>query len=412
VKLVGRIPVEPLEEERLVNIERHVVANAKLGPAEAAPRRSIMYLAAFSAAAAAALLGWQLRGQGTHVTPAAPEHFAIATDPQHSTLALDDVGAIIASDAGSTFDVTRETGKVIVKMAKGKLDLSVEHREGRLLVVRAGDTDIEDVGTKFSVAWDGVGEVDVRVREGEVKVKHGRNETLVAKGQEWRPSGLVAITEVAETGSAAVAAASGSNATTTTTTTTGSAAIVIATKEPPHVLHDREAAVPTPARPVRHVERTEEAAPVLGEPIAPASRAAAAATPSDPYLDLKASIKKQPIVGDPRIDGAGDAAAEIARLKKTAYSPTGSDEASQALYRIALLLYKPLHQDAEAMRTLDVYRRRFNAGKELSAVLWLRVRITCGRTIDEECRKAAYSYQHLVPTGDAADVAIRITNAQ
>jgi hypothetical protein len=402
VKLVGRIPVEPLDEERLVNIERHVVANAKLGPVEQSPRRHYLFAGALVAAAAAAVLGWKLRGEPVHVAPQVAQHFAVTTDPQHGTLALDDAGATIASDAGTTFDVTREPGKVIVKMTKGKLDLAVEHREGRLLVVRAGDTDVEDVGTKFSVAWDGIGDVDVRVREGEVKVRHASQEVLVAKGQEWKPSGVLALVdEPAPTAAAAQP------------TTIGSAAIVVATKEPPPILHDHHAAAP-PA-PVRHVERAEESAPVLGEPAAPVNRTAptaASAAPSDPYVDLKQAIKKQPLAGDPRIDGQGDAAAEIGRLKKTAYSPTGGDEASQALYRIAVLLYKPLHQDSEALRTLDVYRRRFEHGKELDAVLWLRVRITCGHAIDDACRQAAYSYQQGAPSGTGASVAIRITNSQ
>jgi hypothetical protein len=402
VKLSGRIPVEPLDEERLVNIERHVVANAKLGPAEARSNRGLMFAGAFAAAAAAALLGWKLRGPAAPPAPEVAQHFAIATDTQRSTLALDDAGAAITSDPGTTFDVTRESGKVIVKMTKGKLDLAVEHREGRLLVVRAGDTDVEDVGTKFSVAWDGVGDVDVRVREGEVKVKHARQEMLVAKGQEWKPSGVIALVDTpAVVASAGSAADSGP----------GSAApIAIATKEPPVVLHDRQAAVPPP---VHREQRVEEPAPppVLGEPIAPKTHATAA-VPSDPYVDLKQAIKKQPLADDPRIDGQGDAAAEIARLKKIAYSPAGGREASAALYRIALLLHKPLHQDAEALRTLDMYRRRFERGTELGAALWLRVRITCGRAIDEECRQASYSYQHAVPNGELAEVAIRITNAQ
>ena len=389
MKLQGRIPVEPLEEERLVNIERRIVANAKIGPSVAAPRRGLFVAGAMLAAAAAALLAWNLRGSDVRIVPPAPQHFAMAD----GTLALDDAGAKIASTAGTSYDVTRDGTKVIINMTKGKLDLAVEHRDDRLLVVRAGDVDVEDVGTKFSVAWDGVGDVDVRVREGEVKVRHGGHAVLVAKGQEWKPSGVVALVEEPETPVATVAAAP----------------IVVATKDAPVVLHERQTAVPPP---VHHVEKQDTApAPVMGEPVPLPSHAAVAA-PSDPYVDLKQAIKKQPLADDPHVDGAGDAAAEIARLKKVAYSPTGSDEASRALYRIALLLHKPLHQDVEALRTVDVYRRRFVAGKELGAVLWLRVRIECGRAIDDECRKAAYSYQHAVPNGELADVAIRITNAQ
>ena len=48
----------------------------------------------------------------------------------------------------------------------------------------------------------------------------------------------------------------------------------------------------------------------------------------------------------------------------------------------------------------------------LRAALWLLVRMHCGKAIDDDCRKAAYTYQHEVPSGPATDVAIRITNAQ
>ena len=386
MKLQGRIPVEPLEEERLVNIERRIVANAKIGPAEA-PRRHFALAGAVLAAAAAALVAWNLRGTDVRIVPPAPQHFAMAD----GTLALDDAGAKIAATPGTSYDVTRDGNKVVINMTKGTVDLAVEHREGRLLVVRAGDTDVEDVGTKFSVAWDGVGDVDVRVREGEVKVRHGRQAVLVAQGQEWKPSGVIALVEEQPKPAEPTAVAP----------------VVVATKEP--ALHEHQAVVPPPA--VHHVEKTESV-PVMGEPIAPQAARAPVVAPSDPYVDLKQAIKKQPLVDDPHVDGAGDASAEIARLKKIAYSPTGSDEASKALYRIALLLHKPLHQDAEALRTIDIYRRRFRAGKDLGAVLWLQVRIECGRAIDDECRKAAYSYQHAVPTGDLAEVAIRITNAQ
>jgi hypothetical protein len=59
-----------------------------------------------------------------------------------------------------------------------------------------------------------------------------------------------------------------------------------------------------------------------------------------------------------------------------------------------------------------MYRRRFAGGREMHAALWLLVRIHCGKAIDDECRKAAYTYQHEVTSGPATDVAIRITNAQ
>ena len=136
-------------------------------------------------------------------------------------------------------------------------------------------------------------------------------------------------------------------------------------------------------------------------------------TTVDPYVELRTAIRKVPLEFAPNIDGHVDAANEIAKLKKVAYSSaTLGPEASQAMYQIAVLLYRPLGQDAEALRTLDVYTRRFNGGKELHAALWLRVRIECSHAFDESCRRAAYSYQHEQTSGEASSVAIRITNAQ
>ena len=121
-----------------------------------------------------------------------------------------------------------------------------------------------------------------------------------------------------------------------------------------------------------------------------------------------------PLEFAPNIDGHVDAASEIAKLKKVAYSPTTlGPEASQALYQIAVLLYRPLGQDAEALRTLDVYTRRFNGGKELHAAMWLRVRIECSHAFDESCRARRLQLPaRTARPARPASVAIRITNAQ
>jgi hypothetical protein len=248
----------------------------------------------------------------------------------------------------------------------------------------------------------------VRVTEGEVTVTRHQKVDRVVAGNEWTNGTLVAIAAepppVPATAAVVVASADDHP---------GSAAVAVAVKDPPPILHERHAAVPevtAPRKPAAHVAHVD-AQPEPAPHALPRERPVVA--PSDPYVDLKLAIKKQPIAFDPRIDGKADAAAEIARLKKVAYSPTtvGAD-ASQALYRIAVLLHRPLGQDVEALHTLDMYRSRFARGKEMAAALWLRVRIECGHAIDESCRRAAYSYQHEVVTGDAADVAIRITNAQ
>lgn len=378
MKLNKRIQVEPLDEERLTNIERRLVVAVSTARQDAPARRPLAFVTAMLAAAVVALVAWTVHRPAppaiSIAEAPAPQHVAVTTDAEHSTLALDD--ATIVSDPATKFDVTRGPGRVVIEIAHGRLDLAVQHRTGRVLVIHAGDTEIEDVGTHFSVAYDGT-TVDVRVTEGEVRVTRDHRETRVAAGSAWTTTrGLVALADL----------------------------------EPPPVVAPTPVAVVTPPPP--------PPPPIVSHPVhvAVAPRPVEVPVPHiavDPYVELRTAIRTQPIAFDPKIDGKADAAAEIARLKLLAYSPTTvGDQASAALYRIAVLLHRPLGQDAAALSTLELYRRRFTNGKERLAAMWLRVRVACSHTIDEECRSAAYSYQRDVPTGDAADVAIRITNAQ
>jgi hypothetical protein len=387
VKLDKRITVEPLDEERLTNIERKLVVAVSSSRPDPVSRRPLAWVTAMVAVAAvlvAFIAHRPAAPASIAIDEPVPQRVSVATEAEHSTLALDD--ATITSDPATKFDVARTTGRVVIDITHGRLDLAVQHRAGRVLVIRAGDTEIEDIGTRFSVAYDGT-TVDVRVSEGEVRVTHDHHDTRVAAGNAWTTSrGLVALDELQPTAKPATAA--------TTATTATTVAIVT----PP-------APSPPPAPAHRVVVPAHVAVAAAPQPVATA--------PSDPYVELRTAIRMQPIAFDPKIDGKADAANEIAKLKLSAYSPTTvGDDASAALYRIAVLLHRPLGQDAAALGTLELYRRRFTNGKERIAAMWLRVRIACGHTIDEECRSAAYSYQREVPTGDAADVAIRITNAQ
>ena len=79
MKLRDRIKVEPLDEERLTNIERRLVVGVSelsITP-KRAPRGFVLATSGLLAVAAAALLGWKL-----HVVPVvettlpASEHFA------------------------------------------------------------------------------------------------------------------------------------------------------------------------------------------------------------------------------------------------------------------------------------------------------------------------------------------------
>ena len=377
MKLRDRIQVPPLDDERLTNIERRLVVGVSELAHQRAPvaRRGFGFaVAGLVACAAAALIGWKLHAvPATRIPAPVAQHFAVADG---SKISVD--GATLGGTA--SYEVTRDLQRVVVDMKRGSLDLAVVHDPHRTLVIRAADTEIEDVGTRFRVDFDGATGVQVRVTEGEVKVTRHALVVRVAAGNGWTTDrGLLALAEL-------------------------DPVVVAITPAQPAPSAPAPVAPAPIAKPPIHREHHVEVAPVVAEH---------AAIPADPYVELRTAIRKVPLDFAPAIDGRADAATEIAKLKKVAYSPTTlGPEASLALYQIAVLLYRPLGQDAEALRTLDMFQRRFHGGKELRAAMWLRVRIECSHSFDEACRRSAYSYQHDFTYGEASDVAVRITNAQ
>lgn len=389
-KLQARILVEQLTDVRLTNIERRIVIGAAERAPEAVPRRGVAFAAgSVLAVATAALLGWRL-----HTTPAVapvgvePQHFAVADG---SKIAVD--GTTVGGMA--SYAVTRTPGRVEIQLQRGQLELAVVHDPRRALVIHAGDTEIEDIGTKFRVDFDGASALVVRVTEGEVQVTRRGQVARVSAGNAWTTAGgLVAL--------AVLDAPRPTRVASTDLSTPPQLAPHVAPRLAPHVTTTPELGHHEPGgRPLAGVATHVEPRPMP------------AVATVDPYIELRTAIRSVPLELAPSIDGHADAATAIGKLKKIAYSPTTlGPEASAATYQIAVLLYRPLGQEAEALDTLEMYRRRFSGGKEMHAAQWLRVRIECGHAVDEACRRAAYSYQHEVPSGPASDVAIRITNAQ
>ena len=380
MKLANKIPVEQLDEERLTNIERRIVIGVSECTPEHVPRRGFVFAAGgMLAVATAALIGWKLHTV-TVVEQVAitPQHFAVGDGRDGrdgAKVSID--GATLAGTA--SYDVTRTPTRIEIQMQRGSLELAVIHDPHRSLVIHAGDTEIEDIGTKFHVEFDGASTIAVRVAEGEVQVTRRGRVARVSAGNAW----------TTETGTVALAVLD--------------APKVIAAADPVAVPAVTHVSVVVRQPPIHHVE-------AVVPPHVPEPRVVATI---DPYLELRTAIRSVPLELAPAIDGHSDAATEIAKLKKIAYSPTTlGPEASAATYQIAVLLYRPLGQDSEALNTLEMYRRRFAGGKELHAAQWLRVRIECSHTVDEACRRAAYSYQHEVTSGRASDIAIRITNTQ
>lgn len=409
MKLAGRIPVEPLDEERLTRIERGVVTGAvdaaSRGYGFRAPRRHAGRAFAALAVVAAGVVGWTLRGAPASAPGfVEPTPIQVQTDPQRSVLDIGD--ARIESDPATVFTVTRPSGGVLVAMTRGKLELSVGKRGGRPpLIVRAGDTDVIVVGTRFSVDYgDGRGEAFVRVTEGVVRIVHLQQETRVAAGQAWRAgAGLVASAEVPRAETANPPLPGGGDGDPTVAPAHDGTAIALG--RPPDVLHDRKAAVPDAPGVV--AAPPPRMAPPARPPGAGPARPRAAVRPSDPQVDLRSAIRAQRVepaldIGEPRSSSA------VAKYYDIAAHRSG-EEASQAFYSIAAVQYLRLARNADALDTLDAYVRRFPGGKEYRAVLWLRVRILCLDNLDDRCRAAAYTYLHEAPNDPAAHVAEQLT---
>lgn len=415
MKLAGRIPVEPLDEERLTNIERRVVAGAVdaavRGQALRAPHRGFGRAAVAVAIAAAGVIGWALHAPaGGPVGAAAPELRA-ETAAERATLEIGD--ATIQSEPGTAFAVTHPGGGVLIAMARGVVELEVGKRGQRPpLVVRAGDTDVVVVGTHFTVDYgDGTGEVWVRVTEGVVRIVRQQHETRVAAGQQWQTrAGLVAI--AGETRPAAPGAAPGAAPDAAGDARAGAPPQVAAA---PELLRDRRTAAPELLRDHRPAVPDTAAPPPPPPRVAAAPRSASGepgrprAAVRDPHGDLRAEIRAQHV--EPALALGEPGADAIARYYDIAAHQSG-DEASQAFYSIAAVRHLKLGRNAEALQTLDAYVRRFPGGKEYRAALWLRVRILCLDKIDDRCRAAAYTYLHQAPDTPAAHVAERVTQTE
>ena len=428
MKLIGRIAVEPLDEERLTKIERRVVAGAvdAAGRAQGfrAPRRHAGRAALAVAVVAAGVVGWGLHGApASGPVVAEPAPVRVTTDRARTLLDIGD--ARIESDPATVFEVTRPAGGVLVAMTRGKVELEVGKRGARPpLVVRAGDTDVIVVGTHFTVDYgDGHGEVSVHVTEGAVRVVHQQQETRVAAGQDWQTrTGLVASADrdgqrVALANPPVAGGGNGDGGNGDGGTVAGRAPGRAATSpgqaleaqhghKAPEVLRDHKAAGPDGsggpgAQPARIA--TVPARPGNGDAVRPHPRA----RPSDPHVDLKSAIRAQHVEA-PLDLGEPDAATAITRYYAIAAHKSG-EEASQAFYSIAVVRHEKLAQNAEALQALDAYVRRFPGGKEYRAVLWLRVRILCLDKIDDRCRAAAYRYLHDAPDGPAVHVAESLT---
>ncbi len=419
MKLTGRIPVEPLDEERLTRIERKIVAGAAervAGPARA-PRLPPVF--AFAAAAAvvalgAGAVGWKLRGGGAPPAVAAAP-IDVRTDGQGATLDLGD--ARIQTDPATALTITRPAGGVLVTMARGKVALDVAKRGDRpALVVKAGDTQVVVVGTQFSVDYgDGTGDVDVRVTEGAVRVVRHQQETRVAAGQAWTSRrGLVALAEAGavrapdRAGGTAGAAGPGQAGGVIDDPAPRASGddVEIDMAQAPDVLRDRVAAVPDVRAPQPAASAGTQRAGGAVPPVSGAIGRPRSLDAGAPKGSLKALIRSQPVL--PALDvGEPDALEAMAAYRAIMTREKGPTEA-HAFYSMAVIQALKLGRTGDALGTLAAFKRRAPTSEFFVPALWLEVRIRCLRQIDDACRQAAEVYVRRAPEAPARHVAEKI----
>jgi hypothetical protein len=297
VKLADRIAVEPLDEERLTNIERRVVARAGEAAARGRAPRRLGPLAIAGAMVAAGLAGWALHAPAPSPVVAEPAPVRVDS-PAGATLDLGD--ARITSDPDTAFEVRRPAGGVLIAMTRGKVALEVGKRGGRPpLIVRAGDTDVVVVGTRFTVDYDGRAEVGVRVSEGVVRVVHQQQETRVAAGYAWRTGhGLLADARPAR---ASMAAAAGDVRATAEGVPAAAEDVPATAEDVRATAEDVRAAAGTPT------------SPTAGAP--PPARMATTPTAGAPTTTARAATT-------PPAEGAPTTPARVATTLATAGAPT------------------------------------------------------------------------------------------
>ena len=372
MKLVGRIPVEQLDEERVVNIERKIVAGAheRMAQPLREPRRLLGFAAAAVAAMAAGVVGWKLHR--AEVPVAADNESVIAM--HGSTLQLAD-GAI-TGDTNAMFEIARSGRDVHVKLERGKVELAVTHDPSRVVVVQAGDTEIEDVGTKFSVDYDGGSRVDVKVTEGRVKVKRAgaaasaAADVMVAEGSEWTTtSGVVAM--------AAPAASANVQP-------HGDDIEIEPARAPEDVMRAHKATVP---------DSSSNASRHAGSAAVQAGSDAATKRDEARGGNLRAAILAVPLA--PAIAVNGDFAQAVRDAKDDVATK------SQIFYAWA----RATKDDARALKLLEPVLRK-DAGVAYLPALWLKLRIVCLQRLDDRCRATAHEYE--AANGPYADLAHRI----
>lgn len=211
-------PVEPLSRSAWERVEAGLFERLDRGEHSsvptpvAVPRVPVrIWAAAMTLAAAAAFLLWwsfehratstaeadvraderaevaQVSGRGNRT-----ENTRIVTMGDATRTTIGDATLILAP-ASDVRVSGSDTDGWLVRLEAGQVDCEVAPRQGRpAFVVRAGETQVTVVGTRFTVAREGSG-ARVSVREGHVRVSSGATQVSLGPGEEWPKIPLVTL---------------------------------------------------------------------------------------------------------------------------------------------------------------------------------------------------------------------------
>jgi transmembrane sensor len=259
------------------------------------------------------------------------------TDGSHVTIAP---GGQLEVDAKGS-----DAAAVSVRLIAGTAAFDVRHDPKRRFAVHVRDVDIEDIGTKFTVAIAGES-VQVQVQEGTVRVRRADTPPMDIHGGERWPEEphAAALDDVKEAAPAEVVEP-----------TTTASAPVVPPSDPLAAFRTLESSDPNAAYASvgpRYRALAQSAGPKDLFDMARVARA----TQHAPDAALAYDGLRRRFRGDPR---AGIAAMELGRLRQdTLADPAGAEEALRDA--IALGPDAPYREDAEArlIRVLDAQQKK------------------------------------------------------
>ncbi len=180
----SKLPIEPLSDKRWEAIERGVLDRLdspaeRTEPAHLRLRTPTRVVGAL-ALAAAAWLAFALRPSDAPLPLASTR---VATDLASVETSLGEIGVTLAASSELTAIGSDAEGWLVV-LEHGSATFEVPPRHERpALVVQAGGTRVEVIGTRFTVTR--ADEVSVTVDHGRVRVIDGANESFVGAGERW-----------------------------------------------------------------------------------------------------------------------------------------------------------------------------------------------------------------------------------